>query len=275
MMYIIMGRTASGKDHFAELLKQQGLTGVKSHTTRPKRFEEEDTHVFISKDEADKITDRVAYTKIGDYEYFATTDDITGKDFYIIDPIGLVSLANNMPDMTFCVIYIEAAKQDRKRHFVARQSCSKEEAEKLFDERDRDENEQFNEFEAKLHAVIKDGDGNMADMALPENIHSVHTFQNLFEMAPEGIVAEANATISQKKCHQILTQMTLEAIELGIIIANENKQIAVRRKDNPDLPTYVNPEMFANILIGDTKELGTFMREYIGRSNRLEIKPEA
>lgn len=275
MMYIIMGRTASGKDHFAELLKQQGLTGVKSHTTRPKRFEEEDTHMFISKDEADKITDRVAYTKIGDYEYFATKNDVMGKDFYIIDPIGLISLANNLPDMAFCVIYIEANRQERKRHFVARQSCSEEEAEKMFDERDNAETKQFDEFEDKMHAAMKYGNGDMTDMELPENIHSVHVFRNLFEMEPDGIVAEANATISQKKCHQILTQMTLEANELGIIIANENKQIAVRRKDNPDVPDYVSPETFANILMGNTQELGTFMKEYLGRSNRLEIKPEA
>lgn len=274
MMYIIMGRTASGKDYFAELLKQQGLTGVKSHTTRPPRFNEEDTHVFVSQDEAEKLTDRVAYTKIGDYEYFATAYDVIDKDFYIIDPIGMISLANNMPDMTFCVIYIKADREARKRHFVARQSCSEEEAERLFDERDKAETEQFDAFEAKVDSVMKNGNDNMAEMGLPENIHSIHTFLNQFEIAPDDIIEEANGAVNQKKCHRILTKMAMEAVKLGIIVANDNNQIAVRRKDNPDEMTYVRPEMFANYLISDAEGLGIFMREYLGRSERLEIKSE-
>lgn len=273
-MYVIMGRTASGKDHFAELLKQQGLTGVKSHTTRPKRFDEEDTHIFVSQDEADKLTDRVAYTKIGDYEYFATAYDVIGKDFYIIDPIGLVTLANNMPDMTFCVIYIKANKEDRKRHFVARQSCSKEEAEKMFEERDKAETEQFDTFEAKIDAITEKGHGNMEDMELPDNIHSIHTFLNQFEIKPEEFVAEVNAAVNQKKCHHILTQMTLEAIELGIIASDSANQIAVYRRDYPNTPTYVRPEIFANLLMDNVEGLGKFMNEYLGRSKRLEIKSE-
>lgn len=274
MMYLIMGRTASGKDYFTELIKQSGLIGVKSHTTRPKRFEDEDTHVFVSQKEADKLTDRVAYTKIGDHEYFATASDVIGKDFYIIDPIGMISLANNVPDMTFCVIYIEADREDRKRHFVARQSCSKEEAEKLFDERDAAETQQFDEFEAKIHAVMKDGHGNIADMKLPENIHSVHTFLNQFEKAPDDIIAEANAAVGQKKCHRALTQMAMEAIGLGIIVADDNNNIAVHHKDNPNIPKYVRPELFATLLLGDDTGLGMFIKEYLGRSHNFEIKSE-
>ena len=273
MMYMIMGRTASGKDYFAELLKQHSLSGVKSRTTRPKRFDKEDTHIFVSQDEADQLTDRVAYTKIGDYEYFTTRNDVLNKDFYIIDPVGMISLAENMSDTTFIVIYIEADREDRKRHFIARQSCSKEEAEKLFDERDAAETAQFDEFEAKLHSAIRDGNGNMADMELPENIHAVHAFQNLFEIAPDSIINEANAIISQKKCLRILTEMVTEATELNMLITNENKQIAVRQKDNPNVPKFVSPEMFAIIIMGNATELGTFMGEYLRRSTRIEIKP--
>lgn len=272
MMYMIMGRTASGKDYFAELLKQHGLSGVKSRTTRPKRFDNEDTHIFVSQDEADKLMDRVAYTKIGNYEYFTTKNDILDKDFYIIDPIGMISLAENMPDMIFNIIYIEADRETRKRHFIARQSCSKEEAEKLFDERDAAETKQFDTFENDIHAVMKSDNKNMADMELPENIRSVHTFLNQFEMDPDDIKAEADAAVNQKKCYAILTQMTIEAISLGIITTDRNKQIAVRDKNNPNMSAYVSPEMFASFLISDNEGLGMFMKEYLGRSNQLEIK---
>lgn len=272
MMYMIMGRTASGKDYFAELLKQHGLSSVKSRTTRPKRFDEEDTHIFMPQNEADKITDRVAYTKIGEYEYFTTRDDVLDKDFYIIDPIGMVSLAKNMPDMVFNIIYIEANREDRKRHFIARQTCSKEEAEKLFDKRNAAETEQFDAFEAEIHATMENKQGNIAEMDLPKNIHSVHTFLNQFEMNPDSIKAEAKAASSQKKCHNILTKMAMEAISLGIIVANDNNQIAVHRKNSPDAPTYINIGTFANLLINDNEGLGMFMKEYLGRSERLEIK---
>lgn len=279
MMYIIMGRTASGKDYFADLLKQKGLTGVKSRTTRPPRSDDENTHIFVSQDDAGKTTDRVAYTKIGDYEYFATERDILGKDFYIVDPIGLESLAHNMPSIIFNVIYIEADREDRKRHFVARQSASKEDAEKLFDERDAAETEQFDKFEAKIHALMQNKHAESSDTQtapdMPENIQCIHVFSNKFEKAPDDMNIEAESAVSQKKCHNTLTQMVLEAIELGILIADNNNQVIVHERNHPDTPTYVSPERFASILMCTPEGLSTFIKTYLGRSHCLTFKSKA
>jgi guanylate kinase len=272
MMYLIMGRTASGKDYFAKLLEQRGLVGVKSHTTRPPRSSEEDTHVFVSQDEANKLTDRVAYTKIGDYEYFATPQDVEDKDFYVIDPVGLTSLAENMPDKAFRIIYVQASRDERKRHFVARQSCPKEEAEKLFEERDAAETKQFDEFEAKIDDTVRKGLNSLSNMKFPRNVHALHTFLNQFETAPDDIVHEADAIADEKRCHRMLTEMAMEASELRIVLADDRGRISIHYNDNSGTPVYVRPEMFASILMSDVEGLGMFMTAYLGRSRRLKME---
>ena len=69
---LIIGRTASGKDTLADALRHAyGMTFVKSCTTRPRRTPDEDTHVFLTEQQAEPLVrDAVAYTRIGDYIYF-------------------------------------------------------------------------------------------------------------------------------------------------------------------------------------------------------------
>ena len=98
-MIVILGRSGRGKDTCAKYLTDKyGLTQVKSYTTRPKRGENEDTHIFINKSEVNNyINDMAAYTKIGEYEYFATKTQVQENDIYIIDPKGLYELKKTMP----------------------------------------------------------------------------------------------------------------------------------------------------------------------------------
>ena len=92
-----MGRSAVGKDTLvAALCEKYNLTRLVSYTTRPKRIGEADTHIFISKEDFPKYQqDIVAYTQIGEYEYFATRQQLDECDFYIIDPIGYNTLHND------------------------------------------------------------------------------------------------------------------------------------------------------------------------------------
>ena len=89
-----MGRSAVGKDTLvAALCEKYNLKRLVSYTTRPKRIGEADTHIFISKKDFPLYKDDiVAYTKIGEYEYFATRQQLDDCDFYIIDPIGYMTL---------------------------------------------------------------------------------------------------------------------------------------------------------------------------------------
>ena len=105
-MYLIIGRTACGKDYLASELTKQGLKGVISRTTRPRRPNEPDTHIFVTKEQAAQETNKVAYTNINDNDYYVIPEDLDDKQFYIIDPIGAKTLAENMPDTSFAIIYV-------------------------------------------------------------------------------------------------------------------------------------------------------------------------
>lgn len=115
MLYCIVGETARGKDTLVEYLKKEyGLRCVCSYTTRPKRPKETDglEHHFVSKEEAEKIlhnkqNEIAAYTEIGEFQYFATTEDLKAADIYIIDPNGVKYLKQKYGDsLEMCILYI-------------------------------------------------------------------------------------------------------------------------------------------------------------------------
>ena len=145
---LIVGRTGSGKDYLANRLCDRGFTQVKSYTTRPKRTENEDTHIFITKEEAIKYRDRVAQTVIADNEYFATREQVRNNDIYIIDPKGLYQLISNMPREDFIIIYVTALSKCRYNSALSRVD-KKDYNSELYTltVRDKSESKQFSEFE--------------------------------------------------------------------------------------------------------------------------------
>lgn len=149
MIICIIGRTGSGKDYLAKKFEEKGLKQIKSYTTRPKRYENEDTHTFITKEEADKITDKIAVTEINGYEYFATHSQVKENDIYIIDPNGLKVLCENLKDEPMMVIYVKADDEERKKRAIDRADDEEKELE-IFNKRNESENEQFTEFEKLL-----------------------------------------------------------------------------------------------------------------------------
>ena len=81
---LICGRSGSGKDTFAKLLKSFGLKDVCSYTTRPRRDGEGDTHTFITEKEVKNYPNKIAVTEINGYTYFATKEQLEEADYYII-----------------------------------------------------------------------------------------------------------------------------------------------------------------------------------------------
>lgn len=112
MKVLIVGRTASGKDTLREALERKyGWKFVKSYTTRRKRFEGEDTHLFVSQQQANSIKNKVAVTFVnngnGWDEYFATEEQVQEADAYIVDPVGMYLLCASMPYEHFIVAYVK------------------------------------------------------------------------------------------------------------------------------------------------------------------------
>ena len=153
MKVLIIGRTSTGKDSLKDLLiKNYGWTFVKSMATRPPRTPNEDTHIFLTPEEATNIPweDKAAWTQIGEYEYFATKQQIYEADAYIIDPKGAEMLLRNMPNEWFRIVYMKPADTDTQMEMAIKRADKPEKEIEVFKKRVEAENEQFNDFEAKL-----------------------------------------------------------------------------------------------------------------------------
>ena len=127
---LLVGESGSGKTTVAKLLNEQyGLKMLPSYTTRPKRYENEQGHTFVSEKEFKniKLKDIVAYTKIGEYEYCATTQQIDDNDVYIIDLEGIRYFKNNYRgNKKFKVVYLKVNQELRKERMKKRGDIEKD-----------------------------------------------------------------------------------------------------------------------------------------------------
>ena len=104
-----MGETASGKDTLTKkLCEDTGMKAIVSYTTRPRRTNEGDTHIFVDDSVYEQMKDNLAaYTEINGFRYWTTIEQIYDNDIYIIDPNGLETLENlGLEDIDLCSIYI-------------------------------------------------------------------------------------------------------------------------------------------------------------------------
>lgn len=190
--WLIMGRTATGKDFLSAILTKSGMRQVKSYTTRPMRTENEDTHIFVSEEEARRHTDKVAQTVINGYEYFATREQVNDSDIYVIDPKGMYELTGNMPEQTFRIVYLIPADEEKRIKSAKDRGSDPEKEMAMYRTRTVDEDEQFSRFESELtrREMRRDSD-------IPENVVSVGVFVNRYDPADmlelaEMIVRENN-----------------------------------------------------------------------------------
>ena len=147
IVFLVIGRSGTGKDTLVNYMCQKyGLKKLKSYTTRPPRQNEEDTHIFISPEDVQKYQDDIiAYTKIGEFEYFATKSQLKDINFYIIDPKGVPDL-ENIPNLkeefSFIKLFIYLPEKERKKRIALRGDN-----EEAFLKRQEGEKQQFDNFE--------------------------------------------------------------------------------------------------------------------------------
>ena len=92
-IFCLMGKSGSGKTTIADkLFDKYGYTQIASYTTRPPRTENDTDHIFISKEEYDALTDKVAYTCFQNNYYCATKEQVDNANLYVIDPFGVEQL---------------------------------------------------------------------------------------------------------------------------------------------------------------------------------------
>ena len=117
----VLGKTASGKDSLVnKLCERTGLRQVISYTTRPRRDNEGNTHIFVDESDYEQMyQDGViaAFTQIGQYKYWTTIDQLENTDVYIIDYTGVQTLRElNLPNIRLVSVYInvpDGIREDR------------------------------------------------------------------------------------------------------------------------------------------------------------------
>lgn len=144
VLLCLMGKTASGKDTLAnKLCERTGLRQVISYTTRERRVNEGDTHIFISDEEYQSLEDSgqiAAFTQIGPYKYCCTINQLYENDIYVIDPVGVQHLRElNLPNLRLVTIYVNTPDDVRKERALNKRGDDR----LTFMKRDMAEREQF------------------------------------------------------------------------------------------------------------------------------------
>jgi guanylate kinase len=109
-LYIIAGKSGSGKDSVSDkLCTDYELRKVHSYTTRKKRKDELNTHIFVTTKEFDKIrNDLVAYTMFNGKAYGATNKQVNESDLYILDKKGILYFKEHYNNYKpFKIIYLD------------------------------------------------------------------------------------------------------------------------------------------------------------------------
>ena len=81
-LFCIMGETASGKDTLTKrLCEDTGMNSIISYTTRPRRANEGDTHIFVDDAFYEQMKDNLAaYTEINGFRYWTTIEQIYNNE---------------------------------------------------------------------------------------------------------------------------------------------------------------------------------------------------
>lgn len=276
MIYLIAGRSGAGKDYLVskiiELSKEitgKAFTTVKSYTTRPPRYENEDTHIFIAKEDVNKYPDKVAITKIGEYEYFATAEQVNSSEIYVIDPKGIDELIKNMPDTEFQIVYVQADEDINRRINAVKRADDKIREEEIFSARDAAENEQFTEFEDKIHNRMD------YEKCFPDNVNSVIIVTNTYKA--EDMEQYARMLVTRKIQIDRMRTVVRECIELGIISESENtdangnkKIIAYCTNGEKTYQKEYSIDTCVIRLLGDEEGFADIIGKYIALSPRFD-----
>lgn len=146
VLLLIVGKTASGKDSLAnKLCERTGLKAITSYTTRPRRENEGETHIFTTEEEYEqmRLEGRVAaYTQISGYHYWTTTDQLYENDIYVIDYLGIKTLRElNLPNIRFITVFVNTPDEVREERALNKRKDDKF----VFRKRSLDEAAQFRE----------------------------------------------------------------------------------------------------------------------------------
>lgn len=130
VLLLVLGKSASGKDCLVnKLCERTGLKQLISYTTRERRVNEGETHIFATEEDYERMQAEgniAAFTQIGQYKYWATIDQLYEADCYIIDYAGLKKLRElNLPNLRFVTVFINVPDEIREERALKKRGDDK------------------------------------------------------------------------------------------------------------------------------------------------------
>lgn len=120
-LYVVIGRSGCGKTTIAEAFKEyDGCTQAESYTDRPKRYEDEVGHRFVTKEEFDKLEGKLLATHFSDHNYTMTQAIIDDADFIVLDPSGVKELKETYTKRNIIVIGLYCDREILRKRMYAR-----------------------------------------------------------------------------------------------------------------------------------------------------------
>lgn len=160
VLILLVGKTCAGKSTLAKMLcERTGLKQLISYTTRARRNENDNDHIFVTVDDYLKAKvngEIIAETEIAGNYYYSTIDQLYQTDAYTIDPAGLdYLLSANLPNIRFVIVYISCSDKERRLR-----SEKRGDEKRAYRVRDISERQQFRRFvsEEKWDYSIKNDD---------------------------------------------------------------------------------------------------------------------
>ncbi len=149
VLILLVGRTGSGKSALIKTLcERTGMKQLVSQTTRPRRNDQDNDHVFVDVAyyQQAKANDEIAAdTEIAGNYYYATKEQLYESDLYTVDPIGRDRLlALDLPNIRFVTIYISCPDELREQRALEIRGDNKQ----TYRVREFSERQQFRKFVA-------------------------------------------------------------------------------------------------------------------------------
>lgn len=250
MIYLIVGRTAAGKDTFVKILEEYDLKVVKSRTTRPKRDANDDSHIFV-KDVEDSA---LAKNTICGHNYYILPEDLEGKDVYIVDPKGALDIARAMPSTAFVVAFIDADYEVRKDAYLKRNLHATDE-----------DFEARNSFEdADMTKMVDNirGDKSISECNWPGNI-VLATYISNNHKNKVTLAAKAAAVAGTKSAADNTKAVIEIAVKAGVLEENPKDSSEILGKTNEGKITAASKDIMSVDLTQNTDFLGSLIQEII------------